>query len=65
MKVLFNGKDLNVSNHISMRDFLNENGYKKSIVVFLNNQKMLMQEVDSYILSEDDNIKIFRPLSGG
>lgn len=65
MRVIFNGQTLNVPSKKQLRELLNEYDFKKTVVVFLNDTKLLMKEVETYILLENDQIRVFRPLSGG
>lgn len=65
MKIQFNCRELELESNKQLLELLKEKGYKKNVAVFLNKKKMLMMEVDKYIINENDIISVFKPLSGG
>lgn len=65
MEIVINNKKASVLDAITVSVLLKEVGMTHSVAVFINGNSILMSEYPNYILKENDNVKIIRPLSGG
>ncbi len=65
MKIEYNGEIVIIEKSTQLSTFLGLKEFKGRYVVFLNNEKLLYQEVEEYIIKSNDTIRIFIPLSGG
>lgn len=65
MNIVVNGKPKVVDENITVQKLLDMEGYKNWVGVWINSKQVLQQEYSNYILNEDDEIKILRPLGGG
>lgn len=65
MEVIVNGKPFSIrqnSNVIELLDFIKSTRYS---AVFINDKHLLFSQYNEYILEENDNIRVIRPLGGG
>lgn len=65
MNIVVNGKEKKVDENITVMELLNIEGYNHWAGVWVNNKQLLQQEYSKYILNEEDEVKIIRPLGGG
>ena len=65
MKVTVNNRAFILSNGSSVTDLLEHMNSPKSVAVFINGRQLLLVEYDKYVLEEEDNIRVIRPLGGG
>jgi sulfur carrier protein len=65
LEIVINNKKTSVLDKITVSVLLKEVGMTHWVAVFVNGNSILMSEYPNYILNENDNVKIIRPLSGG
>lgn len=65
MNIVVNGKRKTVNNNITIAELLRSEGYNHWVGVWVNNRQLLEKEYSSYVINEEDEIKIIRPLGGG
>lgn len=65
MEVILNRAVKTIDQDMSVTQLLEELNMKKNVAVFIDNVQILQKEYDTTLLVEQNNIRIFRPLSGG
>ncbi|MBZ2174157.1 sulfur carrier protein ThiS [Schnuerera sp. xch1] len=65
MNVIVNGKPKIVKENTTIEDLLYMERYNNWVGVWVNNKQLLEKEYSTYIINEEDEIKIIRPLGGG
>jgi len=65
MEVQVNRKVIDIPENFTVSMLLKQINSRHSVAVFVNNKQLLMAEYDKYILNENDNIRVIRPLGGG
>ena len=65
MVVVLNKKQITIPEDYRVIDLIKFIDYPRSVAVFVNGKQLLMSQYESYILSENDNIRIIKPLGGG
>ncbi len=65
MVVVLNKKQITISDDCNLMDLIKELGFPKSVAVFINGKQLLMSQYDGFILSENDEVRIIKPLGGG
>jgi len=65
MEILLNNKKYTIKNTCTVSHLLRRIGQKKEVAVFVNGRALKYSEYDTTYLSEQDEVRIFRPLGGG
>lgn len=65
MKVIVNKKNIEIPNSFKVIDLLRHLNYMKSVAVFIDGEQLLLSDYEKRHIKENNNIRIFRPLSGG
>lgn len=65
MNVIVNGKPKIVKENTTIEDLLYMERYNNWVGVWVNNKQLLEKEYSTYIINEEDEIKVIRPLGGG
>lgn len=65
MKIKVNKEAMVVPENFTLSMLLKQRKLGSSVAVFINGKQLLMKEYDTYVLQENDDIKIIRPIGGG
>jgi len=65
IKVLINKEEESLDEGSTVRRLLEERGIKSRASVWINGKQLLLSEYDTYIVEENDDIKILRIVAGG
>lgn len=65
MKVIFNCKNINVFENRKLLELLKAQGYNLKVAIWINYRQLLTRDYESYVIKENDNIKVIRILGGG
>lgn len=65
INIEYNGKNSSVAYDLPLKAFINQLEIKGSRVVFVNNVKLLNEEVSKYIIKKGDTIHVLTLLGGG
>jgi sulfur carrier protein len=64
MKVIVNGKQTEIAENLPLSILLKQLDYQRCVVI-INGKHILLKDYSSWILRENDNIKLVRILGGG
>jgi sulfur carrier protein len=64
MNIILNDKPVEMPEGYLLRDLLVQYGYRKCAVI-INGRHILLKDYESWILKNDDKVKIVRILGGG
>lgn len=65
MKIICNNKSMEIEKNTTLPELLRFLNYRSTVSVFIDGKQLLSSQTDSYILKENDNVKIIRILGGG
>lgn len=65
MQIIVNKKNINISKNFTLSMLLEKMNLGNWVAVFVNEKQLLIKEYDTYVLKENDNIRIIKPLGGG
>lgn len=65
MNIKINGKDKEVKENITIMELLKSLNYSNWVGVWVNDNQLLQKEYEHYIIKDNDEIRIIRPLGGG
>ncbi len=64
MNIVLNDNPVEIPEGSLLRDLLSQYGYRKCAVI-INGRHILLKDYESWILKNDDKVKIVRILGGG
>jgi sulfur carrier protein len=65
MKICINNNDAEIENGTTIEDIIKTTALNKWVSVWVNGSQLLESEYPTYIVKENDEIKIIRILAGG
>lgn len=66
MKIIVNGENLELDDHITLQDFLQEKDINPvMVVVEYNGQILKRQDYSNIVLKENDQLEVLRFVGGG
>ncbi len=65
MDIKLNGKDKRIKDSTTVMELLELLDYSNWVGVWVNGNQLLQKEYEYYIIKDNDEIKIIRPLGGG
>ena len=65
VEISINNETIAIPHDYKIMDLLIHLKYTKSVAVFINGKQLLQSEYDNTNLSENDKIRIIKPLGGG
>lgn len=65
INIKLNNKDIQILDKLNINEIIDKQGYKGTVAVLVNGKKLLLSEYRNYMINENDNIVIIKPLGGG
>ena len=65
MIITLNNKTLAIPPNYTINALLEDINCNESVIVFVNNKKLLLSEYNFYVLKDNDVVKIIMVLAGG
>lgn len=65
LKIVVNGKEENLEDGITVSELIKIRGLKGKTAVWVNNKQLLLKEHNSFILNQNDKVKVLRIIGGG
>lgn len=65
IRVIINKKEENLNEGITVIKLLEDRGIKSRSAVWINGEQLLLSDYSTYIIKENDEIKILRIVAGG
>lgn len=63
--VIINKKETIIPNNSTVSNMLKYINSPNSVAIFINGKQLLMAEYEHYVIKDNDEIRIIRPLGGG
>ena len=65
MKVIINNKEENIPDQITISELLHHKNLKAKTSVWVNDRHLLLREYDTYVIHENDVLKMITIIGGG